>query len=241
MAAGTSPWPVPPRPSGNEAIVIGVTDDRHVSGSIWNGSAWTPIAINVGGTTKQNLGNPSAKEFWGAAVAYETNSGRAMLVWNTGTTLNYSIWNGTSWTAAATIPAYTGVEPRQIRIASNPLAGSNEIVITVTDKNEVDRALVWNGTTWGNQIQLDNTRRPQLHRRERRLRAAVRPGDGGVRLRDGRGGRLPDLERLDLERREHRSPRPPAPTTTRSGRSWPGTRTATGSSWAWRATARTRG
>ena len=96
------------------------------------------------------------KEWWGAAVAYETNSGRAMLVWNTGTTLNYSIWNGTSWTAAATIPAYTGVEPRQIRIASNPLAGSNEIVITVTDKNEVDRALVWNGTTWGNQIQLDN-------------------------------------------------------------------------------------
>ena len=48
------------------------------------------------------------------------------------------------------------MEPRQIRIASNPLAGSNEIVITVTDKNEVDRALVWNGTTWGNQIQLDN-------------------------------------------------------------------------------------
>src|SRR5258708_37505586 len=69
------------------------------------------------------------------------------------------MWNGTSWTKAAAIPAYPlagGVEPRQIRIASNPLAGSNEIVITVTDKNEVDRALVWNGFTWGNQIQLDN-------------------------------------------------------------------------------------
>src|SRR5262249_40607253 len=95
-------------------------------------------------------------EGWGAGVAYERNSGRAMLVWNPGTTLNYSLWNGTSWTPAATIPAYTGTEPRQIRIASNPLAGSNEIVITVTDKNEVDRALVWNGSTWGNQIQLDN-------------------------------------------------------------------------------------
>ena len=45
----------------NEAIVIGVTDDRHVSGSIWNGSTWTPIAINIGGTTTQNLGKPSRR------------------------------------------------------------------------------------------------------------------------------------------------------------------------------------
>ena len=49
----------------NEAIVIGVTDDRHVSGSIWNGSTWTPIAINVGGTTTQNLGHPSAERVVG--------------------------------------------------------------------------------------------------------------------------------------------------------------------------------
>ncbi|HEX3152354.1 MAG TPA: hypothetical protein VHR66_30050 [Gemmataceae bacterium] len=140
----------------NEAVVVGVTTDKHVSGSIWNGSSWTPIAINIGGTVTQKLGAPSQPQWWGAAVAYETNSGRAMLVWNTGATLNFSLWNGTSWTNAATIPAYTGTEPRQIRIAANPLAGSNEIVITVTDKNEVDRALVWNGSSWGNQIQVDN-------------------------------------------------------------------------------------
>src|SRR5262249_30840224 len=124
--------------------------------AVWNGSAWTPITISIGGKPTQNLGKPSQRQWWGAAVAYETNSGRAVLVWNTGTTLNYSIWNGTSWTAAATIPAYTGVEPRQIRLASNPLAGSNEIVMVVSDKNKVDRALVWNGSSWGNQVQLDN-------------------------------------------------------------------------------------
>jgi uncharacterized repeat protein (TIGR01451 family) len=143
-------------PKRNEAIVVGVTSDQHVSGAVWNGSAWTPIAINIGGKTTQNLGKPSQNQWWGAAVAYETNSGRAVLVWNTGSTLNYSIWNGTSWTPAATIPAYTGVEPRQIRLASNPLAGSNEMVLVVSDKNKVDRALVWNGTSWGNQVQLDN-------------------------------------------------------------------------------------
>src|SRR5262249_20655090 len=149
-------------PKRNEAVVVGVTSDQHVSGAVWNGTAWTPIAISIGGKVTQNLGKPSQKQFWGAAVAYETNSGRAMLVWNTGSTLNYSIRNGTSWTAAASIPAYTGAtpagqEPIQIRLASNPLPGSNEIVMVVTDKNHVDRALVWNGTSWGNLIQLDNS------------------------------------------------------------------------------------
>ncbi|HEY1377940.1 MAG TPA: DUF11 domain-containing protein, partial [Gemmataceae bacterium] len=153
-------------PKRNEIIAVGVTSDPRISGAIWNGSAWTPIAINVNGRVQTNLGKPSSNQYWGAAVAYETNSGRAMLVWNTGTIatvpkadqnkLMYSLWDGTSWTPAQVITAYTGAEPRQIRIASNPLSTSNEIVITVTDnKTEVDRALVWNGTSWGNQVQLD--------------------------------------------------------------------------------------
>src|SRR5262249_31533343 len=60
-------------PKRNEAIVVGVTDDRHVSGAVWNGTAWTPISINIGGKIKQDLGRPSQKQWWGAAVAYETN------------------------------------------------------------------------------------------------------------------------------------------------------------------------
>jgi hypothetical protein len=146
----------------NEAIQVGITSDQHISGSIWNGTAWTPIAINVGGTVTQNLGKPSQNQWAGAAVAYMTNSGNAMLVWNTGKTLNYSIWNGTSWTAAATIPAWTSItpapsEPKQIRLAANPLPGSNELVMVVADNNHVARALVWNGTSWGNVIQLGTT------------------------------------------------------------------------------------
>jgi hypothetical protein len=75
-------------PKRNEAIVVGVTSDRHVSGSVWNGSAWTPIAISIGGKVTQNLGAPSQSQWWGSAVAYETNSGRAVLVWNTGSKLD---------------------------------------------------------------------------------------------------------------------------------------------------------
>src|SRR5262249_26960001 len=109
----------------NEAIQIGVTSDQQVSGAVWNGTAWTPISINVGGKVVQNLGKPSQNQWAGAAVAYMTANGNAMLVWNTGKALDYSVWNGTSWTAAATITAYTGAEPREIHLAANPLAGSN--------------------------------------------------------------------------------------------------------------------
>jgi uncharacterized repeat protein (TIGR01451 family) len=141
----------------NEAIQIGVTSDQHVSGAVWNGTAWTPIAINVGGKVTQNLGKPGAKQYAGAAVAYMEANGNAMLVWNTGKVLDYSIWNGTSWTPAVTVTAYTGAEPRQIQIAANPLDGSNELVMTVTDTGHVSWALVWNGSSWGNLIQLGTT------------------------------------------------------------------------------------
>ncbi len=151
----------------NEAIVVGVTNDQHISGAVWNGTAWTPIAINIGGRVTQNLGKPSKAQYSSATVAYMTNSGDAMLVWDTGTTLDYSIWNGTSWTAAAAVPTWTAIspapaEPMQIRMAANPLPGSNEIVVVVSDNKHVDRALVWNGSSWvtstnNGVIQLDNT------------------------------------------------------------------------------------
>jgi uncharacterized repeat protein (TIGR01451 family) len=93
-----------------------------------------------------------------------------MLVWNTNGNkvsgvngakdLAYSIWNGTSWTNAAfvpvptTTPSVAGQEPQSIRIAANPRPGSNELVMTVIYHNNVEVAFVWNGTSWGNAIQL---------------------------------------------------------------------------------------
>src|SRR5262249_17841131 len=78
-----------PSTKRNEAIQVGVTSDQHISGAVWNGSVWTPIAINVGGKVVTNLGKPSQSQWAGAAVAYMTANGNAMLVWNTGRTLNY--------------------------------------------------------------------------------------------------------------------------------------------------------
>jgi hypothetical protein len=134
---------------------------------VWNGSSWTPIAINVGGTVVTNIGQkPSNTALAGTAVAYMTGNGNAMLVWNTNNgpkNLDFSIWNGTSWSPAQVIPVPTttpsvsGQEPQQIRIAANPTAGSNALVMTVTYHNNVDVALVWNGTSWGNAQQLETS------------------------------------------------------------------------------------
>jgi hypothetical protein len=158
----------------DEAIQVGVTQDKNVSGAVWNGTSWTPIAISVGGTVVTNLGQkPSNTQVAGAAVAYMTGSGNAMLVWNTNGNkvsgvngakdLAYSIWNGTSWTPAGfvpvptTVPSVAGQEPQNIQIAANPTPGSNELVMTVTYHNNVDVAFVWNGTSWGNPIQLETS------------------------------------------------------------------------------------
>src|SRR5262249_22762694 len=67
----------------NEAIQIGVTQNKNVSGAVWNGASWTPIAIKVGTAVVTNLGTPSNATLAGAAVAYMTGNGNAMLVWNT--------------------------------------------------------------------------------------------------------------------------------------------------------------
>src|SRR5262249_35667849 len=92
----------------DEAIQIGVTQDKNTSGAVWNGTSWTPIAINVGGKVVTNLSNkPSNTALAGAAVAYMTGNGNAMLVWNTNNgpkNLDFSIWNGTSWTPAQIVP-----------------------------------------------------------------------------------------------------------------------------------------
>ncbi len=90
--------------------------------------------------------------WWGTDVAYEQQSGDAVVVWTGGNTypnqLRYQVWNGSSWTAPASIAAYTGSEPKQMQLAANP--NSDEMVLVINDSSENDYALVWDGSSWGN-------------------------------------------------------------------------------------------
>ncbi len=136
-----------------EAIVLGVDSSGNIDGELWNGSSWSALSLNTLNA------NPVSETYWyGMDVAYEQDSGDAVVVWNNNTAshmLRYSVWNGSSWSAKTTISAYTGGEPQTMHLAAKP--GADEMVLVVNDINADDYALVWNGTTWGNALTLDTS------------------------------------------------------------------------------------
>ena len=139
-------------PTRHEKIVVGIENGGEISGELWNGSSWS-----TGNLTSLDFVNETY--WWGADVAYEQQSGDAVLVWNGGNTsagqLRYKVWNGSTWTAAASIGAYAGGEPQDMHMAAKP--GADEMVLVVNDINADDYTLVWNGSTWGNALSLDTS------------------------------------------------------------------------------------
>ncbi len=140
-------------PTRDEKIVVGVTSGSTVNGQMWDGNAWSALSINP-------LGSVSESYWWGFDVAYEQQSGDAVLVWNdngqsAGNKLRYSVWNGSSWTAPASITDYGGSEPQHMHLEADP--NSDEMVLVVNDGNADDYALVWNGSNWGNVLALDSS------------------------------------------------------------------------------------
>lgn len=139
-------------PTRDEAIVIGVNASGGISGQIWNGSQWTALPLPFPGS-----GTNAARQ--GFAVAYEQSSGDAMVVWNTGSALQYSVFNGSTWTGAQALSAFTGVQPERLQIAAQP--GGDGMVLSVStavvSATVTDYALIWNGSSWGNLTELDNS------------------------------------------------------------------------------------
>ncbi len=132
-------------PTRDEAIVVGVDAGKLIQGEMWDGANWTPLSIN-------DLGSAPSDNYWGFDVAYESNSGDAVLVWADGANLTYSDWDGASWTAPAVVVGYTGADATQMQLAASP--DSDAMVLVISDKNKDDWALVWDGTAWGNEIAL---------------------------------------------------------------------------------------
>lgn len=87
----------------------------------------------------------------GYDVAYETNSGDAIVAACYGTEAVYRVWNGTSWSATSTIALSISGSCEWLQLASDPV--SDEIIMVVRDTitGATDyEALVWSGSSWGN-------------------------------------------------------------------------------------------
>ena len=145
----------------NESIAMAVLDNSTVAGQVWNGTSWSVIPDPLAGANGQ-LGTVSAKTFYSTDVAYESVSGDAVVVWDdnaqtAGNKLRFATYDGTTWSAAASItaPAYAGGEPLYMHSASQP--GADGMVLVVNDLTFDDYAVVWDGAAWGNGLSLDTS------------------------------------------------------------------------------------
>ena len=134
-------------PKRNETIAVGVTTTGTITGEVIQGGTSTLIPLTLGS------GTPTNRQGFG--VAYEQRSGDAMLVWNDGTTLKYSLYNDSTWTTAETVGAYTGAAPQHMQLVSQP--GGDGMALIISDANADDHAMIWNGSSWGNAITLDTS------------------------------------------------------------------------------------
>jgi len=118
---------------------------------VFDGTSWT-VTNNIA-----NVGT-TANAYKCFNVAYETTSGRALLVYSRGTTTNeigYKIWTyGSGWGSEQLLDlTYTTGIVYWISLASCPAtragtADDNEIALIYIDANSDVHGYAWNGSTW---------------------------------------------------------------------------------------------
>ncbi|MCA9118315.1 MAG: DUF4347 domain-containing protein, partial [Planctomycetaceae bacterium] len=136
-------------PTRDEKIVVGVNSGGTISGMSWDGSSWAALPFSLDTVTSGTS--------HGFDVAYESQSGDGLLIWNNGTAgnspLSYREWDGTTWSSEKTITTPFSGEATEMRLAASPVA--DEMVLIVSNDAGDDYALVWDGSNWGDSIALD--------------------------------------------------------------------------------------
>lgn len=137
-----------------EKITVTQSADGGLDAYVWNGTGWW-VTNNI--ATVGALAN-AVRRF---DIAYETKSGRAMLVYastsaSASEDLAYKIWNGTEWSAPAAIDdtnQLADVQYNFVVLASNPL--SNELALIGTyAAGSPAPAWIWDGSQWGNMANI---------------------------------------------------------------------------------------
>ena len=137
-------------PTRNEKIAVFVCTDGYIYVCRWDGDSGTwslEFSVNVGTTVVA---------YRCAYVAYEQVSGRAIVAYPNPANLaqiNYRIWDGTTWSAEATVPT-TNTSGTVYFLKLTSKSGSNEVALVYsTSVNELN-AIIWDGTAWGNEYLL---------------------------------------------------------------------------------------
>lgn len=128
-------------PDSDEMVVIVSDANKDDWALVWDGSSWGNeqfLNAAVGATDRVDV-----------YVAYEQQSGDAMVIYGRDTTsAYYRTWNGSSWSAESSVAAPVGVtgQVRWTTLASDPT--SDRIALAVLSNSSEVWLNVWNGTSW---------------------------------------------------------------------------------------------
>jgi hypothetical protein len=139
------------KPEADEMVLVVNDVNADDYALVWDGSDWgNAVLLDASGTSE---GDQTA-----LYVAYEQQSGNAMVVYGKNTHANpyYRIWDGVSWGFEGTIAAPSGVtsEAKWLMLASDP--NSNRIVLGVLTSGG-DWLSVWDGTSWIEPVLVETT------------------------------------------------------------------------------------
>ncbi len=153
--AGVGQWRIidgAESPTRDEKIVLGVNGSGVISGEIYSSGVWTALPFS--------LSTVASSTNHGFDVAYESQSGHAIVVWNnntSGTTpISFRVWDGSSWSAVQNITVPNAGQAVELQLAADPT--SDEMILIVCPQDAfIDYAMVWNGSNWGNAVTLDSS------------------------------------------------------------------------------------
>lgn len=135
------------RPGTNEIMCL-VNDHggtHRILAKVWDGSSWSAWSVLT-----TNLPKFDREAFAGA---YESKSGRGMVVYGEKDQAQprYRTWNGTSWSAASTLPSI-GNNAFWVRLAPDP--NSDTIHCAMADSAKDLEVNTWDGSAWGTNQQF---------------------------------------------------------------------------------------
>jgi len=146
-----------------EKIVVTLSLDGYLDAYVFDGTSWS-VTSNIASIWTTAPADPIRPY----DIAYETSSGRALLVYDVNLAdatkdLGYKIWNfGTGWSTEYYID-FTGAASTNpvlsfISLASNPDSTSNQVGMAFNDGTNGDAfATIWDGSTWNKMTTLTTT------------------------------------------------------------------------------------
>lgn len=142
-ASGVPRWmQMASNPISNEIVLVVGDSNNDAHALVWDGTNWGNIE-----TFTTSMSEPNS-----ISVAYEAQSGYAMVVYGVGTSISvsYQIWDGTGWTAqspALSAPGAISGHPYWTSLKQH--VRSDKLVLGVQTSASAEIWLcIWNGTAW---------------------------------------------------------------------------------------------